>query len=477
MGYYDSVYLNRVNRFGENLQQRVLNKKEYDFSNFIKKSPHKVTIVTTNGTFEGVLQTKEYDEIETIDYFLTYKSIPLTTGMIIKVLDIKNPLNKWSHWIITAKDNFVSAGYNRFTVVKMDREIRWVTEEGYLFKALTHISGGGANARDKRITSKFKINEDAIVFLPNQNLTLTMSDHEEIKRGVRININNQIWKISGKDNFTTAGVAYVTLEQDYTSQEDNDLELTREKAPISADEEKEAIPNVRNLERWEFNTNFREQNELVVRHSDQAYRKATKEDLEDETILKENLKIIELKEKTDYPITLSIKYFAKDCAPEVVYETEYKNKVEFINSEVDKKGVEHINFIRVGEFFKDEEGRELGVKLTVRLKDNPDIFQEYVIFPKNNESSQFSVEGPTRIKLRKPEIIESIYEFTPGKFDEQIMEITKLSERVENEKTYYRYQIVGLQIINSFPVTFYVGENDEYTVNFKIESPWIGGIM
>ena len=89
MGYYSNVYLRRVNRFGTTLQERIVNKKEYDFHNFVKKSPHKVTVFIDDYSYEGVLQTKEYNEIETIDYFLTYKSIKVPTGSILKILDIK----------------------------------------------------------------------------------------------------------------------------------------------------------------------------------------------------------------------------------------------------------------------------------------------------------------------------------------------------------------------------------------------------
>ena len=42
MSYFD-VYLKRVNRYGNNLQERIQGKKEHDFEVFMSKSPNKVT--------------------------------------------------------------------------------------------------------------------------------------------------------------------------------------------------------------------------------------------------------------------------------------------------------------------------------------------------------------------------------------------------------------------------------------------------
>ncbi len=468
MGYYNSVYLNRMNRFGENLQQRILNRKEYDFNNFIKKSPHRVTVCKTDCSFIGVLQTKEYDDIETIDYFLTHKSTPIKTGDILPILDIKDPENLRSYWIVTAKDNFVSAGYNRYTVVKMDREIRWITGEGYLFRALTHISGAGANARDKRITSKFKVNNDAIVFLPNQNLTLTMQDHEEIKRGVRVNINNQVWRITGKDNFTTEGVAYVTLEQDYTSNEDLDRELTKEKTPESGKEEKgkdiisgkplEAIPNVRQLEKWEIDTTLREDKCSVVLQPSGLYELLPEGS-------NDNLKkCIFLKINTPTDIGFSIKYFDQEVDDaEIICETD-ERYIKF-----SKGGPDTSPSIIATEYLDG-----YGIEFKVSLVNNPDVFETFIIFPANPEAiiSDFSVEGPTRLRLRQPVIISSTYDFeiqTQGL--EGILEIKPVEENTKKQ-----YTITGLKIQKNIPVTFKAGFQT-YTVNYTVESPWIGGIM
>ena len=80
------------------------NKKEYDFHNFVKKSPNKVVVYDQDKKFEGVLQSKTYNEVETVDYFLTYKSIEVPTGTILKVLDINS--NNYSFWIVICNKAF-----------------------------------------------------------------------------------------------------------------------------------------------------------------------------------------------------------------------------------------------------------------------------------------------------------------------------------------------------------------------------------
>jgi hypothetical protein len=430
--YYNDVYLKRLNRFGTNLQERIINKKEYDFNNYVNKSPNKVTVFIQDYKFNGVLQTKTYDEIETIDYFLTYKSISVPTGSILKVLDIKNP-EIYTYWIVICKDNFISAGYNRYTVVKLDREIRWITDEGYLYKTLVHISGAGKSESSKRITNTYVTKENSVVFLPNQTLTITTKDSKQIKRGLRTNINEQVWKISGIDNISNEGVSYITLEQDYT---DNELD-NKYKLPDDT-EDIEGIADGYKLEYWNFNSSLTEINEDV------------------NGITYPTL-ILNLSKK--YPISFNATYFDEET-----------NATLGIN-------IEDNSIIDYDKINRTIKGTSIGTTfLTVYLEEYPDINQKFYIKIEEEETvNNFSVESPTRLKMNIPAKFYSKNNFELIDCPNYIS-IRKLNNFEENGIEYYAAELTCSRIEKNLTLKFNsLDTNEIYIKVIQVESPWIGG--
>lgn len=427
MSYFKDVYLKRINRFGTSLQERILNKKEYDFHYFVDRSPNRVAVYIQDYKFEGVLQTKTYDEIETIDYFLTYKSIYIPNGSVLKVQDIKDK-NIYSYWIIVAKDNFVSAGYNRYTVIRLDREIRWITDEGYLFKTLAHITGSGSGGTNKRLNSSIKL-MDSVIFKPNQVLTLVVPDHENIKRGVRIHIGDQVWKISGYDNVTNEGVSYITLEQDYHDEQLDDTIHVTPEPPYE-----EGIAGGMRLERWAFDSNLKE----------------TYED---------GKAVINLTLGEPVAVDFRASYFEKTSQAPLEIKVTDKTMLRY-----------------------NRETRELtGLKkgttsLKVMLQDYPDISQEFIIeISDEGTATDFSVEGAARIKYGIPAIFYSKKEFEIINCPDNII-VRDLGWDEENEPQFYRLEITSSQIVKNLDLFFSAKETgEEYKKTIQVESPWIGG--
>lgn len=380
INYFNDVYIHRINRFGTGLQERIINKKEYDFHHFVKKSPNRVTVFIQDYQFEGVLQTKTYDEIETIDYFLTYKTIPINNGSILKVRSIKD-MNSYSYWIIVARDNFTSAGYNRYTVIKLDREIRWITEDGLIFKALAHISGSGSGGTNRRLISSTKIVNESVVYMPNQVLTVTMQDHKEIKRGTRINIGGQVWKISGFDNVTNEGVSYVTLEQDYFDKErdeDKHLDIEPPYEDGLADGEK--------IDKWTFDSELKE--ETVVR---QRRNK-------DGELVDIEFPAIKLSIDSNVFVNFRASYFDKVMETPVVAEVKDATIVRYNKAD---------RTLTSGSVSGE-------TSIFVRLADSPDIYQEFiVIVEETGTATDFSVECAGRIKCGIP---TEVYSRLPFEF-------------------------------------------------------------
>jgi hypothetical protein len=423
--YFNEVYLRDLNRYGSNIQERIVNKKEHDFNHFVQKSPNRVTVFIQDFRFEGVLQSKSYNEIETIDYFLTYKTIPIPTGTIIKVRSIQD-INDYSYWIIVSKDNFVSAGYDRYTVVKLDREIRWITKDGLIYKALVHISGSGSGGSNKRLISAYKEVENSIVYLPNQILTLVMQDHEEIQRGIRINIKGQVWKISGYDNVTNDGVSYVTLEQDYF---DKELDDTRHLD--SEPEYQDGIADGEKIDEWTFNSNLREE-------------------IEDDKI------VINLTKDEEVPVDFRAYYFNKPSAAALNIEVKDRRILSYKNRTF--KGISK------GE-----------TEVVVRLQDSPDIKGTFIVRVKDNgDATQFSVQAPARLKYGIPSLFYSTIPFSLESTEEYIS-VKEKGYFTKNDKQFYGLEITISQIIENLSLKFAAQDNQEFTKIVDVESPWIGG--
>ena len=219
MAYFDQVYLKMLNKDGRTIQQRIQTKKEKDFGVFLYKSPNKVKVYKDARTYYGVLQNTENSEKEVISYLLTFKDNVWENGTIITT-ENEIDLSK-QNWLILHLDNFVSIGYNRYTVIELDNEIEWIND-GIIYSELVHFTGSGANLRDKSITSKFIISFNvAAVYEPNKILNLVMKTNANMQKGVRLIINDETWKVSGIDKTSVKGVSYITLEEDYNNKEED----------------------------------------------------------------------------------------------------------------------------------------------------------------------------------------------------------------------------------------------------------------
>lgn len=231
MSYFE-IYRKRVNRYGNNLQERIQGKKEHDFEVFMSKSPNQVTAwdddLTEINAYKAVLQTKEYDQDEVVDYLLVPLDREIPMGTIIytkdarhKTVTYENKVYSARRWINYAIDPYTSTGYNRYTVVELESELSWVLD-GIKYTSFAHATGGGSGARDKNINLKFKTQfSEAGVYLPNKRYSIVMPTHESLKKNMKITLGGETWRVAGFDNISVKGVSYVTLEETLTDERED----------------------------------------------------------------------------------------------------------------------------------------------------------------------------------------------------------------------------------------------------------------
>lgn len=229
MSYFD-IYLKRVNKYGDNFQERIQGKKEHDFEVFMNKSPNLVRARDgEDGEFyQAVLQTKEYDQDEIVDYLLVPLSRKIPMGTIIytedsrhKEIYYEDKVYSARRWINYAIDPYTSTGYNRYTVVELESELSWVLD-GIKYTSFAHATGGGSGARDKNINLKFKTQfSEAGIYLPNKRYSIIMPYNENLKKNMKITLGGETWCVAGFDNISVKGISYVTLEETLTDERED----------------------------------------------------------------------------------------------------------------------------------------------------------------------------------------------------------------------------------------------------------------
>jgi hypothetical protein len=226
MSYFEDVYLPRINRFGDTLQDRIQGKREHDFIVMMNKSPNKVEVREVNpwagdtSLYSGVLQTKEYDEDEIQNYLLVPCDRKVPMGYLLYFTDVRRDVEREKPFMAFAEDPYTTAGYNRYTVVELEETLNWIVD-GIPYSSPVHATGGGSGARDKNINLKFRVQfSEAGVYLPNKRYSLIMPYNEHIKKNYRVTLGGETWRVTGFDKISVSGVMYLTLEE--TLQDIND---------------------------------------------------------------------------------------------------------------------------------------------------------------------------------------------------------------------------------------------------------------
>ena len=209
MDYFSDVYLKSINRFGNTTQSRVHGQLEHDFENKLKKSVNKVTLYNSkNIAFsEGILETKDTKEEETIVYLCTRIKDDLKNGTIFST----RKANEVKNWMVVFKEKYQTIGYNRYKVILLENKLSWIGKDGLIYDSFVHYTG----SLDKSIKDQFKIDLEVAIGTPGKTLSIVCPYTDKIYRDLRINISDETWRVRGYDKISVPGVMYISLEEDY----------------------------------------------------------------------------------------------------------------------------------------------------------------------------------------------------------------------------------------------------------------------
>lgn len=243
MGYYEDVYLKRLNRYGLDYQTRTQGARERVFEDLLRKSIYRVDFLYGNEIVPGVLEKYRQDETQTLQYLLTRINIEIPAGTI---LDIPNKNYKHgdeataenhTSWLVYYLEDIKASGYNRYILLRLNQTVKWRSaEDDQVYSAKVYMYGPqDNNIKDElksRSRANFVYNEDMnyYFFVCAINKHINKDDYVEVSattlEGEEL---TRAFKVSGFDYLSSPGVEYVTLDPIYIEgREDLDSETSTE---------------------------------------------------------------------------------------------------------------------------------------------------------------------------------------------------------------------------------------------------------
>ena len=214
MGYYESVYLKRLNRYGIDFQTRMQGQREDNFKKQLMKSIYYVEFEYEEKTCEGELTPMRQDETKTLQYLLTDVNLNMPNGTVLFIPDKDNELRPWMIYYL---EDLKASGYNRYIMIKMTHLIKWIDRNGNQQESWAYFYGQENNMlKDElksRSRSKVLYTEPLKLsfFILPTNGFLKKDDYFEVGEG---NL-KEAYVVMGYDIQSNPGVEFVSVDPQY----------------------------------------------------------------------------------------------------------------------------------------------------------------------------------------------------------------------------------------------------------------------
>lgn len=232
MGYFDEVYLKRLNRYGNDFQSRIQGQREREFEIYLQKSIYRTEINFGDEVIPCTLEPYKQDETETFSYLLTRTDVHLPAGEIFM---ITNYNEKTIPWMVFYLETMKASGYNRYIMLKMTHEVSWIDRTGARCVSWVYMNG----QQNSSLKDTLKSKSNGVLYAENMKLSFfTMPLNDSIRKDDYIEIGEgnlkECYVVTGYDRQSTPGVQYVSLdpvyERDLTpapekTEEDNDSDF------------------------------------------------------------------------------------------------------------------------------------------------------------------------------------------------------------------------------------------------------------
>lgn len=221
--YYEDVYVNRLNRYGNDYQSRILGQRQKVFEQFLEKSIYRVDFEYNGEMHPASLEPYKQNETKTLQCLLTRLELKIPAGTILEIpklqLDFEEP--EYEYWMIYWLENKQTSGYNRYIVLRLSHIINWTDRDGVQRSMRGYFYGQEDNMLKDELKSRSRnhalYNEDLkldFIIIPF-NSHIRKDDYFEVVTGIDDNTLTQAFVVTGHDVISTPGVEYVSVDPQY----------------------------------------------------------------------------------------------------------------------------------------------------------------------------------------------------------------------------------------------------------------------
>lgn len=214
MGYYEDVYLKRLNHYGVDFQSRIQGQREENFRRQLAKSVYYVEFEYEGVMREGELTPMRQNETKTMQYLLTDVHLDMPNGTVLWIPDKDEIL---SPWLIYYLESIKASGYNRYIVLKMTHYLQWEDRQGKKRGTWAYFYGQEDNMLKDELKSRsrskvlYTENLKLSFFIIPFNEYIRKDDYLELTRGKL----TEAYVVTGYDIQSTPGVEFVSVDPQY----------------------------------------------------------------------------------------------------------------------------------------------------------------------------------------------------------------------------------------------------------------------
>lgn len=227
MGYYEEVYLKRLNRYGMDYNSRVQNQREKEFEDYLLKVTSRVDIEYDHKTIPASFERYKQDETETLAYLLTRRATEIPSGTILMIPTQKGVKRPWMvYWL----EEIQASGYNKYIMLKMSHFLEWTDRQGTKQTSWAYMYGQEDNMLKDELRSRSR--SDTLYTEALKMSFFVMPTNEFIRKDDYLTVGKgalkEAYRVTGYDIQSTLGVEYVTVDPVYLRDETPAPEQTPE---------------------------------------------------------------------------------------------------------------------------------------------------------------------------------------------------------------------------------------------------------
>lgn len=221
MGYFEDVYLKRINIDGKNWQERIRTRKEKEFDKlYLKRTPHQAHIYELNARPNDTicsLKPHKWNEDVLISNLMVSTKEPLySTGDLLRIHSVVDNQQRDDCWLILFTENNLEKGYHLYKVICLDSEVNFTDEYGNteFIVPVKFVSATSKIVQDVFIHSATQLGYRE----PDGNRFMITQDADFLTRPRYFNYKDYGYEIAGKDNVSINNVAYITIARRLTEE-------------------------------------------------------------------------------------------------------------------------------------------------------------------------------------------------------------------------------------------------------------------